>query len=94
MHYVYILKSLSFPDQLYIGQTDHLSNRLATHNEGKSIHTAKYKPWKVIIYFAFEDSKRAIEFEQYLKTGAGSRVNASCRSSCLSSVILMEAEVF
>ncbi len=62
---------MPFPDKIYIGQTDHLSNRLTAHNDGKSIHTAKYKPWKMYMYFAFENSQNAIRFEHFLKTGAG-----------------------
>lgn len=44
MYYVYILKSINFPDQLYVGYTNNLTNRLKTHNAGNSIYTAKYKP--------------------------------------------------
>ncbi len=71
MHYVYILRSLNWPDQTYIGYSTNLRNRLATHNAGKSPHTAKYKPWKVIFYCAFPSEKKAKEFELYLKSHSG-----------------------
>ena len=48
-----------------------LEARLAKHNEGGSIHTAKYKPWNLVAYFAFEDAAKATSFERYLKSGSG-----------------------
>ncbi|MDE2184382.1 MAG: GIY-YIG nuclease family protein [Alphaproteobacteria bacterium] len=53
MHYVYMLQSLAHPDQRYTGFTADLKHRLAAHNCGRSIHTAKYKPWELVAYFAF-----------------------------------------
>ena len=41
------------------------------HNAGYSIHTAKYKSWELVNYFAFSSKDAALEFEQYLKTGSG-----------------------
>jgi predicted GIY-YIG superfamily endonuclease len=71
MHYVYLLRSISHPDQTYIGQTADLKARLRKHNEGGSPHTAKYKPWQLHSYHAFSDKHRAAEFETYLKSGSG-----------------------
>jgi predicted GIY-YIG superfamily endonuclease len=71
MFYVYLLKSLPDPAQRYIGFTLELRNRFAAHNNGRSVHTAKYKPWKLVAYFAFDDERRAREFEHYLKSGSG-----------------------
>ncbi|MFQ6703416.1 MAG: GIY-YIG nuclease family protein [Alphaproteobacteria bacterium] len=53
MFYVYLIKSISHPEQKCIGQTDDLKKRLKQHNAGYSIHTAKYKPWELVNYFAF-----------------------------------------
>jgi putative endonuclease len=50
MYYVYILRSIAQPDQTYIGSTGDLKRRLAEHNSGKSIHTNKFKPWKLEAY--------------------------------------------
>ncbi|MBV9044932.1 MAG: GIY-YIG nuclease family protein [Alphaproteobacteria bacterium] len=71
MHYVYLLQSLSTPDQRYVGFTADLKKRLKSHDEGASIHTRKYKPWKLVTYMAFDDERRAREFEFYLKSGSG-----------------------
>jgi predicted GIY-YIG superfamily endonuclease len=71
MTYVYLLESAAFPDQVYIGHTGDLRARLADHNAGKSPHTAKYKPWRLLTYLAFSDQAKAIAFERYLRTGSG-----------------------
>ncbi len=71
MTYVYILRSIAFPDEWYAGWTTDLKSRLRDHNEGRSVHTAKYKPWKLEVYMAFADKAHAIAFERYLKSGSG-----------------------
>jgi len=71
MKYVYLLQSIPHPDQHYVGLTSNLKNRLAAHNEGKSHHTAKYLPWKLITYVGFTDESKAAAFERYLKSGSG-----------------------
>lgn len=42
MFYVYLLQSESHHDQRYTGYTTDLQQRFKKHNEGASIHTAKY----------------------------------------------------
>ena len=71
MTYVYLLQSISHPKQRYIGLTSDIENRLKSHNAGQSPHTAKFKPWKIINYFAFSDESKAAAFEKYLKSGSG-----------------------
>lgn len=71
MRYVYILRSLSHPKQRYFGITKDLKTRLEYHNSGRCSYTAKHRPWRVDTYIGFSDEKKAIEFERYLKTGAG-----------------------
>lgn len=71
MFYVYLLKSINYPDQKYIGHTDNLKERLETHNSGGSIYTKPYRPWVVATYMAFQQEKTAIEFEKYLKSQSG-----------------------
>jgi len=71
MKYVYILQSEMQPDRFYVGSTTDLKRRLGEHNAGDSIHTNKFKPWKVKTYLAFEDHGRADTFEAFLKTGNG-----------------------
>lgn len=71
MYYVYLIKSLKFPEQIYIGYTNDVSKRLDTHNNGGSPHTAKYKPWKLITFLGFYSQNTAIAFEKYLKSQSG-----------------------
>lgn len=71
MFYVYLIKSISFPNQKYIGVTEDLKQRLKQHNAGESFHTSKYVPWELVNYFAFTSKTAAINFEKYLKTGSG-----------------------
>lgn len=72
MYYVYLIKSISFPDQKYIGYTDNLKQRLENHNSGGSIHTRPFRPWKLHMLLAFQSqSEEAIRFEKYLKSGTG-----------------------
>ncbi|MEA3024453.1 MAG: putative endonuclease [Alphaproteobacteria bacterium] len=71
MIYVYLLQSISFPGQIYVGLTDDMRGRLAAHNAGQSPHTAKFKPWRLVTYIAFSDKAKAVAFERYLKTASG-----------------------
>jgi predicted GIY-YIG superfamily endonuclease len=71
MHFVYILQSISHPDQYYTGLCADVSARLGTHNAGQSPHTSKYKPWRLLSYHWFERQERAAAFERYLKSGSG-----------------------
>ena len=71
MHYVYLLRSESSPNQRYIGLTSNLRSRLAKHNEGGVSHTSKFRPWALQAYVAFTTREQAALFESYLKSGAG-----------------------
>jgi len=71
MFYVYIIQSIDFPKQFYTGFSENIEERLDEHNKGKSVHTNKFKPWKMIYYCAFKDKKIALDFEKYLKTASG-----------------------
>ncbi len=69
MHYVYL--SESHPDEQYVGCTTDLKQRLLRHNRGHSPHTAKFAPWQLVTYFAFQERKTTAAFEKYLKSGSG-----------------------
>jgi putative endonuclease len=71
MYYVYVIQSLSHPNQHYTGITENLNQRLVDHNEGRSVHTNKFKPWKIIVAIRFDNERKARAFEKYLKTGSG-----------------------
>jgi putative endonuclease len=68
---LYIIRSIEFPDQEYIGATEDLKRRIPEHNAGRSRHTAKFKPWQLVWYCAFPDKYRALAFEKYLKSHSG-----------------------
>ncbi len=70
MRYVYLLESLDASNARYVGMTSDLKRRLAEHNTGKSPHTAKFKPWRVVTYLAFSNEAKAAEFGRYLKSGS------------------------
>lgn len=63
------------------GLTSDLKKRLAEHNAGKSAHTSKFKPWRLVTYLAFSDRTRAEAFERYLKAGPGCRQKRSLGST-------------
>ena len=71
MHYVYLLRSESYPKEEYIGCTTDLKQRMVDHNRGDSPHTSKFVPWRILAYFAFTERQTAIAFERYLKSGSG-----------------------
>ena len=47
MHYTYILESTETAGVRYIGHTSDLRRRLAQHNAGENLSTAKHRPWKL-----------------------------------------------
>jgi predicted GIY-YIG superfamily endonuclease len=71
MWFVYLLESEAFRDQRYVGMTSDVKQRLADHNAGKSAHTSKFGPWRVVTYVAFSERQKAEAFERYLKSGSG-----------------------
>jgi putative endonuclease len=66
MHYVYILRSLSYR-LLYIGYTSNLEQRITQHNEGKSEYTKHRGPWKLVYYESYCSEKDARIREKQLK---------------------------
>ena len=71
MKYVYILRSLKDTKQRYIGITTNLNERLKDHNAGKSPHTARFRPWQIVVAIRFANDQKAEAFEAYLKSGSG-----------------------
>ena len=66
MFYVYVIRSLSHPKRYYIGFSEDIDQRVKEHNEGKSLHTAKYGPWELAFYLAVPSKTKALELERYL----------------------------
>jgi putative endonuclease len=71
MYYVYIIKSISSPNRIYVGYTTNIEQRLENHNAGGSFSTADFCPWKLVTYLVFDDIKKAKDFENYLKSHSG-----------------------
>ena len=71
MKYIYMLQSVAFPNQHYVGGTLDLRRRFADHNAGASPHTKKFAPWTLLEYVALSDHAKADRLEKYLKTGSG-----------------------
>jgi putative endonuclease len=71
-YYVYILKSQK-NDSLYIGYTTDLRKRFKQHNNGESLATKPFRPYKLIFYEAFLNRIDAKHREEYLKSGFGRR---------------------
>jgi predicted GIY-YIG superfamily endonuclease len=69
--FVYVLKTINEPLRYYTGLTSNVSERLSEHNAGTCPSTARDRPWVLDVVVEFADQKRAIRFEQYLKSGSG-----------------------
>ena len=67
MRYVYILRSINRPRQLYIGHTGNLGLRLCYHNSGRCSHTSKFMPWKIIYIEQFDEAAEAVKRERQIK---------------------------
>jgi predicted GIY-YIG superfamily endonuclease len=73
MWYVYILKSLK-DNELYIGSTNNIQRRLNEHNSAMVDSTKSRIPLRLKAYIAVKDKAKAIELEQYFKTGSGKAI--------------------
>lgn len=69
--FVYLLRSANERDRPYVGLASDVVARLAAHNAGRSPHTARFKPWELVVAMEFTDEATAIRFERYLKSGSG-----------------------
>ena len=66
MFYVYVIKSKKF-DNLYVGSTDNLRERIIKHNKGLVKSTRKHKPYMLIYYEAYKAESDARRSEKMLK---------------------------
>ena len=71
MRYVYLIRSIPNAAEYYVGVTGSVKDRLRQHNEGNSPHTAKFRPWRLVVVVGFTDEQAANRFEKYLKSGSG-----------------------
>jgi predicted GIY-YIG superfamily endonuclease len=69
--FVYIIKSVTTPDEYYVGVTSDVALRLRDHNAGLSRHTSHHRPWRTLVVVEFDEQGPALKFERYLKSGSG-----------------------
>ena len=69
--FVYVIQSTVDPARYYAGLTSEVATRLAIHNSGGSQHTARLRPWRLVVSLEFAAEESAAQFEKYLKTGSG-----------------------
>jgi len=70
MQYVYVLQS-NKDNELYLGCTKDLKERLKLHNAKKITSTKKHAPFALIYYEAYTNNKDAYNREKYMKTQYG-----------------------
>ncbi len=68
MYYVYFLKNQK-NDDLYIGSTENLDDRIALHNAGRVKSTKFCRPWQLAGYEEYNSRNEAVRREKFLKTG-------------------------
>lgn len=68
-YYVYLLKLSN--GTVYTGFTTNIEGRIKDHQSGKSPHTQKFRPVKLLSYTVFKSKQKALKYEAYLKTGSG-----------------------
>ncbi len=67
--HVYILKCTD--DTYYVGRTTNLEDRMHRHNMGYVKYTSTRLPIQLIVFLSFADEWKAVQMEQYLKSGSG-----------------------
>ena len=73
MFYVYAIKS-HLAGHIYIGQTDNVTARIVSHNDGQVRSTKKNRPWDLIAVEEFETREGARWREHELKKSHGRRI--------------------
>ena len=72
MFYTYVLKS-RVDNNLYIGFSKDLRNRIKKHSLGLVEATKNRRPFELIYYEACNNKDKALRREKYFKTGFGRR---------------------
>ena len=85
MFYVYVLKSEK-DQNLYIGFTKDLRQRIEYHNLGLNKSTACRRPLKLIYYECYLSEKDARRREKFLKSGRGHEILYKQITECLKSI--------
>ena len=66
MYYVYVLKSIDEEESYYLGYSQNLVKRLASHNKGENTST-RNRQWQLVYYEAYLTEKFARHREAQLK---------------------------
>ena len=69
MWYVYFLELRN--GNIYVGSTNDLRRRLASHEQGQVASTKTYLPVKLKAYVAVPTEQHARKLERYFKSGSG-----------------------
>lgn len=69
-YYVYILHNNS-KNFIYVGFSENLKSRVASHAKGKNKSTKSFRPLELIFYEAYRSKKDAKRRELYLKSNRG-----------------------
>jgi putative endonuclease len=67
MYHVYLLQSEVKTKEFYLGLTGNLKKRIIQHNNKETKSTARYVPWRIVYYEAFQSREDAQERERKLK---------------------------
>ena len=71
-YFTYVLLSKK-DNELYVGHTDDIRERLKRHNNGRVSVTKDRRPLELIYFEGCLDQIKAIKREKYFKTGFGRR---------------------
>ncbi len=63
--FVYILRSDREPARHYVGIASDVGLRLQRHNAGQNVHTARDRPWHLVVSMEFPTQLEAYRFESY-----------------------------
>lgn len=70
MYYVYILQSEK-DKTFYTGFSEKLDQRIQSHNWHMARYTSAKAPYRLVWCSCFQDKKKALDFEKYLKSSSG-----------------------
>lgn len=73
MHFVYFLRSIEKPDEVYTGMSNNPIRRRYEHNshDDRNAHTFKFRPWKLESFIVTDNKETAEIAEQYFKNSSG-----------------------
>jgi putative endonuclease len=76
MFYVYMLNCINKNiNKTYVGYCKNIKERLAKHNSGKGAKSTRGLMWEIIYLKKFNEKKKAMSYEFYLKNDKQKRLN-------------------